>query len=275
MIIKDARVGCVGLDNTRLDIFWKWVRPQDYLHYEVHIYKSGAISGPFVKISETYGSVSYTDWKAEYNEFGKDYYLLRVVKRDTKVLVQEVGPIDFSFPADIIAKEIRRRNNLLLKEFIGSPILYYPKLTSGMRCPGCWGESEGQRLRSRCNQCFDTGYVLGYYNPILMYANIHTDDEPLVQNAETDEFGLRTSTAFFSGDLDIQHGDLVLEKSNKRLIVSGFDDSSRLRNTISYRVRLHYINESDIRFKIPLPQDDIFDRFEVSREYSRPYTLNP
>jgi len=207
--------------------------------------------------------------------FEKYWYQLEVVKRDTRELVQTTRQYTYASEPTVIGREVRRRNNLLLREHTGVPILYYPIRTEGMRCPECWGESEGQRVRSKCSNCFDTGWLLGYYNPLLMYMNIHADQQQLSENAETDRFAVRTGTGFIAGDIPIQFGDLVLEETNSRWAVSSYDKTEMLRSTVSFRIRLHQVIESDIRYRVPLPEAEIFERFVKSREYSRPYTLNP
>jgi hypothetical protein len=273
-VVKNLKVISIGLNNDRLDVFWEYANPEQALSYEVWIERSGSISGPFSTIAKTYGAVSYTDWTADYDMTQVYYYRLRVVKRDTQDQVQVTKAAWFEEKPDVINAEIRRRNNLLLREYTGVPVLYYPVRNTGTRCPECWGELEDQRVKSKCEVCYDTGYVTGYYTPILMYMNIHEDQNALAQNAEMDEVPIRTATALLTGEFPIHFADLILERNNERWLVSSFDRTEKLRVTASYRVRLHQVLEQDVRFKIPLPDTDIFNRVARSREYTRPYTLN-
>jgi hypothetical protein len=274
-IVKNLIVTSLGLDNERNDILWAFTDPQASLAYEVWVERSGAVSGPFQLIAKTYNAVSYTDWYKRHDEWSRYFYRLKVMRRKD-MSVAEISPeASNEMQPDLVLAEIRRRGNLLLKEFNGSPVLYYPVRTDGTRCPDCWDDLARQRSRSHCKTCFDTGYVAGYYNPVLMYVNIHEDQSQIAQNPETDEMLVRPATAAVPGALTVQFGDLLLERTNIRWTVADIDRTEKLRVKATQHLRLHQIPETDIKYRVPLPQVDTFDQIELNREYSRPYTLNP
>lgn len=275
MILKDFKVTSLGLDNDRIDLLWDYTKPEDALDYEVWVERAGALSGPFSPVGRTYNAVSFTDRSADYDITERSFYRLRVVKRSDLTTLELSETKVYEPEPNLIVREIQLRQNLVQREHSGVPVLYYPTRTTGVRCPDCYDEGVGQQIRSQCESCFDTTYITGYYTPILMYMQIHEDQTALVQNPETDEVPVRTATARITGDIRLQFADLVLESSNERWLVSSWDRTELQRARVSYNARLHHVLETDVRYRVPLPETDIFEKFEKSREYTRPYTLNP
>jgi len=68
-VIEDIRVTSVELNNDRLDVFWRFSDPEHSLAYEVHVKRSGAISGPYTKVAETFNAISFTDWFVDPDDF--------------------------------------------------------------------------------------------------------------------------------------------------------------------------------------------------------------
>lgn len=275
MILRNVRVTSMGLDNNRLDVLWEYSNQADALDYEVWVERAGALSGPFVPIGRTYNSVSFTDRSADSDITERYYYRLRVVKRSDLSTLELSGVVVYDDTPNLLVREMQLRQNLVQREYNGIPILYYPVRTTGVRCPECYDPEMGQKIRSQCQICYDTSYITGYYTPMLMYIQLHEDQTALVQNAETDEIPVRTATARITGDINLQFGDLILEHTNERWLVSAWERTELQRARVSLNARLHHVFETDVRYRVPLPESDIFDRFSVSKEYSRPYTLNP
>ena len=277
MILKNVRVTSIGLDNGRMDVLWDFIDPDTSLTHEVWVERSGSESGPFEILAKTYNSVSYTDFSAnQIHGFNLNFYRLRAVPRDDLTKTDELTKGEtFEAPTDVIAAEIRRRTNLLHKEFVGRPVLYYRSRHQGRRCTECWGALEQQRVKSKCEACFDTGWMLGYFNPIFFYIKIAEGDIGVQHNSETDEVLMRSAVSHITGDIEVVIGDLIVEKENVRWLVGSFGHSEKLRSRVSQIVNLHRILESDVKFKVPIPEPGIFESQALSREYTRPYTLEP
>ena len=275
MIVQEATVTSLGLDRERVDVLWKFVDPKVSLAHEVWVLRSNALGGPYGAVAKTYAATSYTDWEASFSLHNRPYYRLKVVRRDTKEQVQLTDPITHGAKVNIFAREIRRRHNLVFREFTGNPTLYYPLRTEGEACPDCWSELRGQRTQSSCTTCFDTGRILGYYNPLLLWINIHEDERTLVQNVEVDEAVVIGASCLLPGELWLHEGDLVVERHGDRWLLNRFNQTELLRAPVSWRARLHKLPEKDVRHRIPLPSTDVFDKLTESREFKRQYTLNP
>lgn len=274
-VVRKLYVTQIGLDNERNDVFWEFIDPVTYLDYEVWVERSGGVAGPFSVIAKTYGARSYTDRAVRSLSGHPFYYRLRIVRRKDTVSVQTTPVATMGNAPDLIASEIRRRGNLLLREYTGAPVLYYPVRASGQRCPDCWSDLEKHRVKSNCLTCFDTGFLMGYYTPILTYINVHEESNALTQNAEMDDTNQQTALAMVMGELPVQFGDMIVERDNHRWSVSSWEKTEKLRSVVSFRMRLHLLAENSASYKIPLPSGDPFGDAYRNREYTRPYTLNP
>ena len=65
----------------------------------------------------------------------------------------------------LVAREIVRREALLLRRFNGSFAAFLLRRQSGERCSACWDSTLKRRMRSNCRTCFDTGFTGGYSKP--------------------------------------------------------------------------------------------------------------
>lgn len=54
----------------------------------------------------------------------------------------------------------------------GSHVAVLKIKTSGTPCPDCVDPETGQRLKEYCSTCHGTGYINGYYPPIMTYVRI-------------------------------------------------------------------------------------------------------
>jgi len=276
-VIREFKVTSLGLDVRRLDTLWSFVRPADALTHEVWVERSSSPGGPFQLIAKTFNAISFTDRNIFGTAvFARYYYRLKVVSRQAPYpVVETTVPREFTHPKDVLGNEIRRRHNLLLREFIGRPMLYYRLRTDGVRCHDCWGDLENQRVKSHCDTCFDTGFITGFFNPVVLMVNMKDDPDALVQNAEVDEAFVHMGSATMTADIEAFIGDLLVESDNTRWLISSLNHSEKLRSRTIQVLGVAHVQKSDVKYKVPLPEPDILSRIPLSREYARPYTLVP
>lgn len=79
-------------------------------------------------------------------------------------VVSEVGSIEED--RHLIAREIVRREALLLRRFNGSFCAFLLKRRTGERCPRCYDRTLKRATMSNCRACWDTGFEGGYSKPI-------------------------------------------------------------------------------------------------------------
>ena len=276
MVLKNLRVLFKDHDIGVVAISWDYTSLRSSIDHEVWIERSGAISGPFQILAKTYNSLIYYDRSVNLRGYGHDpYYRLKAIRRSDGATVQILGPDDITTITnpDPIAKEIRRRLNLMLKEFSGNEVLVYRRKFEGENCPDCWDDLSKHRTRSHCESCFDTGKILGFYNPVLSYVQVSMGTLSLLQNSETDEAPIRPGSALGVGDIDFIIGDLLVLADNDRWLISGASRSEKLLAVTSFNLILHRVLEDNVLYRVPLPAGFAFTEKFPRREYNRKYTL--
>lgn len=63
----------------------------------------------------------------------------------------------------LLAREICRREYLMLKKYTGTEGKYFARRRSGTKCPVCLDWNTGEVINSECEVCFGVGLTGGYY----------------------------------------------------------------------------------------------------------------
>lgn len=85
------------------------------------------------------------------------------------------GPEFCGSTHSVISREMVRRRDIDLK-FSGIPVAVYLK-RKGARCTSCWDKVLKTVTSTDCQTCYGTGYLGGYYEPVLTTANIIPEQE--------------------------------------------------------------------------------------------------
>ena len=95
-----------------------------------------------------------------------------------KVTRKSDSSVTYSDPArreptpDLIAREVRRLEVLLMREYIGRLCWVFPVRTFGQRCPDCWDRVSRKRYRTNCLTCYDASFRGGYLSPMAIMLQI-------------------------------------------------------------------------------------------------------
>lgn len=132
---------------------------------------------PLSKLYEVYYKVRFTD------ALGKtiDSEPKGILGRQT---VRPFGPA-------LIAKEITRRNTVLLNKFTGVPCTLLKLKHFGQRCSECFNYVTNEITHSDCKECFGTGFLQGYHIPISIKVQF---DLAARTQRETDQLGVVEDT---------------------------------------------------------------------------------
>jgi len=76
---------------------------------------------------------------------------------------------------DGIHETIKHAEDLLYTMYQGEPCLVIKRKSFGARCPTCWSVNRRQTMRSHCDTCHGTGFVIGYYQPIPIQISFDSD----------------------------------------------------------------------------------------------------
>jgi hypothetical protein len=270
--ISDFKVTSITYEPHELDIFWTFENPERALEVNVTVERSYSPSGPWEEIAIVRGGIHFQDRLTLVYPYRKPLYRLKVIRVSDNEVLQITDPKAWEVEPDLIALEIRRRENLMLNQFSGSEILYYPVRIDGLRCPDCWDQIAQHRIKSNCETCFGTGFVTGFYHPIFLRVQLSQRMEEYQPGAELDEHRQEQLQALIPANFPVKIGDLVLTKDNVRYVVNRYSYTTKLRAIVSYQVLLWRIPPADVKYRVPLPQPAFFSSQPQSFDYTRPYT---
>jgi len=249
LVVRDIRVDSLSVDF--LEVRWEIESTsEDVLDYTFQVLRSEAPMGPFASVSpEMEDRYFFLDNNVKVsNKYRQFHYKIRVKHKPTGELT-EYGPAQRAAAPDLIALEIRKNMNLLMREFVGRRCWVLPSRTFGQRCTSCWNEALQQRTKSGCRSCYDTGFVRGYHSPIESFIQIDPSAKA-EQQTNVGSLHQQNTTARMGFFPPLKPRDLVIEAENRRWRVVSVSSTQRLRAAIHQEVQLHEVPKSDIEYLI-------------------------
>jgi hypothetical protein len=289
---------CITVRNVRVrslsisyqEIVWETESTsEDILDYTFQVLRSEAPAGPFEPISPPMeDQFLFVDNHIRvHNKWRQWHYVIRVTHKASGDY-KDFGPVSHSADPDLIAEELRKHFNLLMREFAGRRCWVLPVRTFGQRCPGCFNTTLKSRTRSGCHLCFDTGFVRGYHTPIEAFFQF--DPSPKAnQQTNLGEVQQQNTTGRMGYFPPLKPKDVIIEPENRRWRVTQVSSTQRLRVVVHQEVQLHEIPKGDTEFLLNLnlgtgevktSQGTTIKPIELrdlwlagSRNYSNPHTL--
>lgn len=128
-----------------------------------------------VVIDGAVGPLTYTHQYRQY-DFNQDrYYKVKaILKADTNDTLFS-SRVYIGMYKDGIHEVMRYNEDTLYRHYHGEPCYIIKRKSFGARCPTCWSPHRGQTLRSHCDDCQGTGFVVGYYQPIEIQISFDSD----------------------------------------------------------------------------------------------------
>lgn len=78
--------------------------------------------------------------------------------------------------------EIIRRHLIQLREGHAGNLMYLCiKRRTAEKCPNCWDQIRGQRTKTSCPVCLNTGFIGGYFDPIGVYVSLSPESVSVAQ----------------------------------------------------------------------------------------------
>lgn len=235
-----------------------WTLPTttlDVLDYTFQLFRSESPRGPFEPVTEEFvDRYIFVDRAVPIGDkFRQLWYRLRIRNRVTQEFTDS-DPVTQEAEADITALYIRRSQQTLFTQIVGRSCWLFKKRTFGTRCTSCWDSVLKKQTRAACLDCFDTGYLRGYLNPIEVWVQIDPAGKAKQPRAEqaTDEVMTSARMTFFP---PVSPGDVLVELENKRWVVSRVTLSERLRAPIKQELVLRALEDKDIEYKLPINLD--------------------
>jgi hypothetical protein len=166
---------------TGVLIQWHLNRINESGTFKTTISRSGGMAGPWEILAENLeNTYAYVDKLNAINgvikpnllnEFKSIYYKIEVTTPSGKIIetIEETGPSVKGKMAGFQRKLVR---DLLvqLKKFNGTRVAILKRKLWGEYCPKCFDKKTKEVVRSGCKTCWGTGFVGGYWTPMLSYA---------------------------------------------------------------------------------------------------------
>lgn len=166
-----------------------------------------------------------------------------------------------------IALEIVRRNDLLLKRFVGLRAYLMTKSTSGSRCPSCWDTIKERRTKSHCSSCGDTGWDKGLSTPLPLFVSSSASlESKTVSVLGTDE-NIQRQLWTTNYPL-IKPGDILVLDAKEIYRVETVNLTNFRETVVSQQLGVSLMEKDREYNNIPLPDFDEFSALDlIHRQY--------
>jgi len=215
--------------------------------------------GPQTAVSITY----YYNRNAVKTELDhKAWYRVTTVSRDgSSPTGFRETPLDFAEPVtyravermDYIWREAIRRNNWILEQG-GERVKVFIRKQSGEQC-FCGRDPRtiefNQQPDSRCEVCFGTSFVGGYEGPYDMILS-PDDNDRAVRQTPTGRRLEHVQDVWTGPSPLLTQRDFIVKQTNERYSIGPVRKPSARGNIMQQHFQIAYLEENDIRYKIPL-----------------------
>lgn len=250
---------------------------EDVLDYTFQVLRSEAAEGPYDPVTGTFEDrYVYLDSRIPGGYKWRElYYKLRVTQKSSGD-IKDFGPTSNDPLPDVFASYIRYAEYVLFSQAAGRRCWVFPLRTFGTRCTSCWDYVTHQKKRSLCLDCFDTGFLRGYLNPVETWVQIDPSAKRLqLQTQQQDQQNTTQARAVFYPKL--KPGDVLVEAENRRWRIVQVVQSERLRATVKQELMLREIQPTDIEYRLPvnISADDLrVYQPGPARMYTNPQNLD-
>lgn len=271
------------LTNADVGIQWELnatIEPPSQFQFFVE--RSGSPQGPWVIVSPALDAKTFVDTTV--NRFSKHREIFYRVRAQDKETLSETsttdpdsspyvsnwdkdltrgsvsgfesfvsGAISVRFTQeDLVRMELIRRNNMLLKRFVGVPTAALKTRTFGQPCEECFSIIEGRRTKSYCPACWGTTYRGGYFNQIDIMVNF--DLEPKTARIEIrGEIEDIDDTAWMSNFPILSPRDILVRRDGRRWLVVAVQSTEIKRVPVRQLLALRLVTPSEKNVcKIPV-----------------------
>lgn len=165
-----------------------WTIPVEWGNATFEVFRSSSPQTGFEKLST--GPIDSNHW-VDYNTYQdsthrRDYYIVEVTSDAGKFRSPPASLSTGRVPyVKVVANEISRRENLMLRKYLGVPAMLFKRRTYGARCNSCWDPATEKVVRSSCDDCCGTSFKGGYHKGILSYFQF----EPSSKDVQHTHFG--------------------------------------------------------------------------------------
>ena len=229
------------------------------------LYRSGAPEGPWEKLFESLDQYSYLD------KFTRIESTLDVLQPNSLRLFAEFHyRVDCQLPSGRVVtvtgetkpqdpdrkmaqyrRKTQRDFRLSLK-FNGTRIIILKKRRWGVRCLKCFDKRTKEVVRPNCLDCWGTGFVEGYWTPIVSYArsNVTSNTTAITPMQKSDA----NDCTFWVPDYpQLERDDIIIRLADQRRF--------RLDQQVETQIQLNSVHQEVGSQQLPM--DNIVYRYAV------------
>lgn len=266
-------------DLDYIDLYWEiadFARAQDVITaYEFSILRSEGSEGPWDPISPIFkDQYHFRDFSPNLlHKWRRLFYKLKITHLPTS---EELITDSVSLVAepDLIALEIQRQEDTLLRQWTGRRCWLFPVRTFGAKC-ACFDTTMGRRTTSNCLMCFDTGYIGGFLTPIECFVQIDPDRNKEANTPAQGTQQPKITTARLIAFPPMKPKDIIVEPENRRWRIDTVTSTERLRASVRQELSLWEIQRGDIEYKLPINLQDLANQqYAEERNFTNPQHVN-
>lgn len=218
------------------------------------IYRAETDVGPWQKISPS--PVTGTFFKdvntQDFSKYNNGWYIVECALPDGRRI--QGSPVTWQNVrrnwVELRAKEIERRETLLLEKFVGVKTLVFRRKHFGQRCPNCWDFQTEKVTKDHCSVCLGTSFKGGYFpgfETLFQY-------EPVPQDSSLEERGrveLSMVPAWTISFPQLEMHDLLLRVPDWKMFRIEHVISTELQTKIVRQtVNLAELSKESIEYKL-------------------------
>lgn len=184
------------------------------------------------------------------NKFTEWYYKIAVsgLVTHTATYTDYIG---ISVSQHRVAKEIIRRRALVLDRHSGQSFKILIRRTNGQTCSVCYDSTLQRSTRSKCQECYDTGFEGGYFTPIA--ANGQLNEGPQRnQLAVFQTWQDQDAVLYLNGYPPIKPKDVIIDKLGRRWVAQTTRSTNMALFTISQQIQVRQAERESIIYKYPI-----------------------
>ena len=235
----------------------EWVIPSSLGNCTFNVYKSSMDSGPWTKINPVplVGTNFLEDPSTlDFSKFRETFYVVeaRLPAPDNRYFKSTPTPWinPRSSLMEIRAREIQRREKILLSKFNGVDTLVYRRMYFGARCPNCYDQETEKVTKDHCLTCYGTSFTGGYFPGIL--TKIHFEVSPnSTQQSYQGKFETNQTTAWTVSYPSITPLDLLLRVHDFKMFRVGDMNATEIQ-TVQVRqlMQITELNKNSVEMNL-------------------------
>ena len=227
---------------------------EDITEYQFDLLRSNNDKEAFVVIAKDIKNFKFVDSDVNlYRIDLKYYYKVQITNKvNSEILFSDISEFTTNEP-DSYASALISMYDLYLETAINNnPVRLLKKKRSGEIC-SCFDEVRNRAKTTRCEICFGTKYVGGYYSAEELRIS-YFNSPSIVQkfdaaNVADDESPIQ---AWASNYPLIQNDDILVDKNNSRYVISSYQPTYKNFYLLKQTFQMQRLHRSNIAYKMPI-----------------------